>query len=60
LGIDATGGIKSKNEWVYKTFWDLTILDEYHFGARNDRSKNLLDIGYNESKREIEKQNYIL
>ena len=42
LGVDsATGGIKSKNEWVHTTNWDIVIFDEYHFGAWKDKAKNL-------------------
>lgn len=34
LGRDRkTGLIKSNNEWVHTTNWDLVIFDEYHFGA---------------------------
>ena len=44
LGIDrATGGIKSKNEWVHTTNWDLVIFDEYHFGAWRDRANKLFE-----------------
>lgn len=44
LGIDrATGGIKSKNEWVHTTNWDLVIFDEYHFGAWRDRASKLFE-----------------
>lgn len=44
LGIDrATGGIKSKNEWVHTTNWDLVIFDEYHFGAWRDRAGKLFE-----------------
>jgi hypothetical protein len=38
-----SGGIKTKNEWVHDTKWDCVILDEYHFGAWNDRSKSLFE-----------------
>jgi len=43
LGVNANGGIKSKNEWVHTTNWDLVIFDEYHFGAWRDNAKNLFD-----------------
>ena len=41
LGKSPGGGIKPKNEWVHKTHWDLVIFDEYHYGAWNERTKNL-------------------
>ncbi|MBQ6361833.1 MAG: GIY-YIG nuclease family protein [Lachnospiraceae bacterium] len=44
LGVDKnTGGIKSKNEWVHTTNWDLVIFDEYHFGAWKENAKNLFE-----------------
>jgi len=36
-----TGGIKTKNQWVHDLNWDLVILDEYHYGAWNENSKEL-------------------
>lgn len=36
-----TGGIKTKNEWVHATNWDVIIFDEYHFGAWRDTAKDL-------------------
>lgn len=44
MGRDkATGTIKSKNEWVHTTSWDLVIFDEYHFGAWRDSAKELFE-----------------
>lgn len=43
LGTNASGGIKSKNEWVHTTNWDLVIFDEYHFGAWRDSAKKLFE-----------------
>jgi len=44
LGVDKnTGGIKSKNEWVHTTNWDLVVFDEYHFGAWKESAKKLFD-----------------
>ena len=44
LGVDkSTGGIKSKNEWVHATNWDLVVFDEYHFGAWKENAKNLFE-----------------
>ena len=39
----STGGIKTKNEWVHDTQWDCIILDEYHYGAWREKSKELFD-----------------
>ena len=36
-----TNGIKTKNEWVHATHWDLVIFDEYHFGAWRDNARDL-------------------
>jgi hypothetical protein len=47
----STGGIKTKNEWVHTTNWDLVIFDEYHYGAWRENSKDLFEA---EDKKEIE------
>lgn len=43
LGTNELGGIKSRNEWVHTTNWDLVIFDEYHFGAWRDSAKKLFE-----------------
>lgn len=44
MGVNKeTGGIKTKNEWVHTTNWDLVIFDEYHFGAWKENAKKLFD-----------------
>jgi hypothetical protein len=43
LGRDATGNIKSKNEWLHKVKWDLVVFDEYHFGAWRETAKELFE-----------------
>jgi hypothetical protein len=43
LGKDKAGNIKSKNEWVHTTGWDLVVFDEYHFGAWRDGAKELFE-----------------
>lgn len=60
LGLDRTGNIKSKNEWVHGINWDLVVLDEYHFGAWNEHARALLDIGDEAAKRDIMEQNELL
>lgn len=47
----STGGIKTKNEWVHTTNWDLVILDEYHYGAWRENAKELFEA---EDNKEIE------
>jgi len=44
LGTNEVGGIKSKNEWVHTTIWDLVIFDEYHFGAWRENAKKLFEL----------------
>lgn len=44
LGVNKkTGGIKTNNEWIHDTEWDLVIFDEYHYGAWRDNSKKLFE-----------------
>lgn len=43
VGGKHNGKIKERLEPVYATEWDCIILDEYHFGSWNDRTKNLYD-----------------
>ncbi len=60
LGKNSSGGIKAKNEWVHTTPWDLIVLDEYHYGAWDDRAQSLIDSGDEEAKEAIDEQNQIL
>jgi hypothetical protein len=41
LGKNKVGGLKVKNAWAHKVDWDCIILDEYHHGAWNEKSKQL-------------------
>jgi Type III restriction enzyme, res subunit/T5orf172 domain len=43
LGRDAAGNIKTKNEWLHTSNWDLVVFDEYHFGAWRDTAKELFE-----------------
>lgn len=43
LGTNELGGIKTKNEWVHTTNWDLVVFDEYHFGAWRENAKKLFE-----------------
>jgi Type III restriction enzyme, res subunit len=58
LGRDkSTGFIKTKNEWLHTTNWDLVIFDEYHFGAWRDSAKELFEgEDENEAKKELENE----
>ena len=41
-GRNADGAIKEHNKWIHDTEWDLVIVDEYHYGAWNDATRELL------------------
>lgn len=59
LGKSRAGGIKIKNEWAHKVGWDCIILDEYHYGAWNENSKEILssiDENLEKEKQEIKKE----
>lgn len=43
LGTNENGGIKTKNEFIHTTNWDLVIFDEYHFGAWKEKAKELFE-----------------
>lgn len=43
------GAIKFKNIWIHNRKWDLVIIDEYHFGAWREKSKDLFS-SENDSK----------
>ena len=55
LGVDKNGDIKSKNEWVHATNWDLVIFDEYHFGAWRENARNLFRMDDEEQEFDAEK-----
>ncbi|MDR3185785.1 MAG: GIY-YIG nuclease family protein [Christensenellaceae bacterium] len=41
LGRSQSGAIKTKNEWVHETAWDLIVFDEYHYGAWREKAQAL-------------------
>lgn len=43
LGTNSAGGIKTKNEFIHTTNWNLVVFDEYHFGAWRENAKNLFE-----------------
>lgn len=53
-----TGGIKSKNEWVHTTNWDLVVFDEYHFGAWKDSAKKLFEQEDDDSVETVDMDKY--
>lgn len=53
-----TGGIKSKNEWVHTTNWDLVVFDEYHFGAWKESAKKLFEQDDDESIDSVDPDKY--
>ena len=54
LGKDKKGKIKKKFESAYQFNWDCIVLDEYHFGAWNENSKELYDSDYSEAQPNVE------
>ncbi|MDR2962489.1 MAG: GIY-YIG nuclease family protein [Bacteroidales bacterium] len=42
LRTNKEGGIKAKNEWVHHTEWDCIVLDEYHYGAWHESTKEFI------------------
>ncbi|MBD2114929.1 MULTISPECIES: restriction endonuclease [Cyanophyceae] len=41
-GRTVDGAIKEQNQWIHDVVWDLVIVDEYHYGAWNDATQELL------------------
>lgn len=41
-GTTEDGAIKAHNQWIHDTIWDLVVVDEYHYGAWNTATKQLL------------------
>ena len=41
-GRTEDGAIKAHNQWIHDMVWDLVIVDEYHYGAWNDATRELL------------------
>jgi hypothetical protein len=57
LGKSSGGGIKARNKWVHDTHWDLVVFDEYHFGAWNEKTKDLFDETDKEDQNSEERKN---
>ena len=58
LGTNENGGIKTKNEFIHATNWDLVIFDEYHFGAWKERAKELFEKEDEESAVDFDAEKY--
>lgn len=58
LGTNDNGGIKTKNEFIHATNWDLVIFDEYHFGAWKERAKELFEKEDEESSVDFDAEKY--
>lgn len=58
LGTNESGGIKTKNEFIHATNWDLVIFDEYHFGAWRERAKELFEKEDEEDSVEFDAEKY--
>lgn len=58
LGTNANGGIKTKNEFIHTTNWDLVVFDEYHFGAWRENAKKLFDNPDEEAEVDFDQEKY--
>ncbi len=58
LGTNDSGGIKSKNEWVHTTNWDLVVFDEYHFGAWRENAQKLFEMGDEDDYEALDLEKY--
>ena len=58
LGTNESGGIKTKNEFIHVTNWDLVIFDEYHFGAWKERAKELFEKEDEENSVDFDAEKY--
>jgi len=53
LGKSNSGNIKKKNQWAHEINWDCIILDEYHFGSWNNKTKEIYDTEEKEEYNEL-------
>ena len=58
LGTNENGGIKTKNEFIHSTNWDLVIFDEYHFGAWKEKAKELFEKEDEENEVDFDAEKY--
>lgn len=58
LGTNENGGIKTKNEFIHTTQWDLVVFDEYHFGAWRENAKKLFENPDEEESADFDMEKY--
>lgn len=58
LGTNENGGIKTKNEFIHITNWDIVIFDEYHFGAWRENAKKLFENPDDEADADFDIEKY--
>lgn len=58
LGTNDAGGIKTKNEFIHDTNWDIVIFDEYHFGAWRENAKKLFENPDEEADSDFDMEKY--
>ena len=58
LGVNDNGCIKTKNEFIHTTNWDLVIFDEYHFGAWRERARALFELDNEEESLNFDAEKY--
>jgi len=58
LGTNENGGIKTKNEFIHTTNWDIVIFDEYHFGAWRENAKKLFENPDDEAEVDFDIEKY--
>ena len=58
LGTNENGGIKTKNEFIHTTSWDLVIFDEYHYGAWREKATNLFEKPDEEKESDFDYEKY--
>lgn len=58
LGTNENGGIKTKNEFIHNSEWDIVIFDEYHFGAWRENAKKLFANPDEESDSDFDVEKY--
>lgn len=58
LGTNENGGIKTKNEFIHLTNWDIVIFDEYHFGAWRENARKLFENPDEEAEADFDLEKY--
>lgn len=58
LGTNDNGGIKTKNEFIHTTTWDIVIFDEYHYGAWREKASKLFEQSDEEQDLDFDYEKY--